>query len=89
MKLTRRKLIKGNDWKVWEKSEWNLLNQYEAQGMFVPPIRVDTAEATFNLVWMNVIKELDNHKNACCTCYGSPRSCQVCVLDYTHANCVD
>jgi hypothetical protein len=33
-KLTRGKLLKQDDWEEWEKSEFQQLDQYEAQGMF-------------------------------------------------------
>ena len=46
-------------------------------------------DAIFNLVWTYVVKELDKRKKARCTCDGSTRGGQVCVLDYTYANCVD
>jgi len=57
--------------------------------MFGKPVRVDSNEAVFNLVWTYVIKELNKWKKARCTCDGSPRSGQVRVLDHTYANCID
>ncbi|KAL7526038.1 hypothetical protein ACHAXR_001283, partial [Thalassiosira sp. AJA248-18] len=89
MKLTRGKLLKTDDWDIWQRSEWTQLEQYEKQGMFGTPTRVDSAGAVFNLVWTYVIKELDKRKKARCTCDGSTRAGQVRVLDYTYANCVD
>ena len=35
--LTRANLLKQQDWKEWEQSEFLQLNQYEQQGMFDPP----------------------------------------------------
>ena len=89
MKLTRGKLLKDKEWTVWQGSEYKQLDQYEEQGMFGTPTKVDDKGAIFNLVWTYVIKELDNRKKARCTCDGSTRAGQVRVLDYTYANCVD
>ena len=89
MKLTRGKLLKADDWDNWRLSEWTQLDQYDGQGMFGDPVKVDSDEAVFNLVWTYVIKKLDKRKKARCTCDGSTRSGQVWVLDYTYANCVD
>lgn len=57
--------------------------------MFGDPVRVESTEAVFNLVWTYVIKELDKRKKARCTCDGSTRAGQVRILDHTYANCVD
>jgi hypothetical protein len=38
MRLTRGKLIKQPDWEDWQQSEFLQLDQYEAQGMFGPPV---------------------------------------------------
>ena len=87
-KLTRSKLIKGDDWVEWQQSEFAQLDQYEAQGMFGTPVTGHTDLSIFSLVWSYAVKELDKRKKARCTCDGSPRS-QVKVLDHTYANCVD
>ena len=89
MKLTRGKLIKGPDWEEWQHLEWKQLDQYYKQGMFEQPVKLDSTEAVFNLVWTSVVKELDKRKKACCTCDGSTRAGQVRVLDHTYANCID
>ena len=89
MKLTRGKLLKDPDWSEWQQSEWKQLDQYYDQGMFGKPVRIDSTEAVFNLVWTYVVKELDKRKKARCTCDGSTRSGQVRILDHTYANCVD
>ena len=89
MRLTRGKLQDTDHWTEWQQSEWQQLDQYEQQHMFGDPIRVDSNEAVFNLVWTYVVKELDQRKKARCTCDGSTRGGQVRVLDYTYANCID
>ena len=40
MKLTRGKLLKDEDWDIWQRSEFTQLDQYEAQGMFGDPVPV-------------------------------------------------
>ena len=87
-KLTHGKLLKQPGWSEWRASEWTQIDQYYDQGMFGKPVRVDSNEAVFNLVWTYVIKELDKRKQACCTCDGSPRSGQVRVLNQTYDNCI-
>ncbi len=39
-KLTRGKLLQADDWDEWEKSEWQQLDQYEAQGMFGEVVKI-------------------------------------------------
>ena len=70
-------------------SEFLQLDQYELQGMFSNPVLVDKGYAVFNLVWTYVVKELDRHKKAQCTCDGSTCGGQVRILDYTYANSPD
>ncbi len=36
-----------------------MLDQYKAQGLLGKPVKVDSSEAVFNLVWTYVVKELD------------------------------
>ena len=57
--------------------------------MFGLPVAVESNKAVFNLVWLYSIKAVDGRKKARCTCNGSTRSGQVCILDKTYANCVD
>ena len=66
-----------------------MLDQYEAQGLFGAPVPATNTDTIFNLVWTYVVKELDKHKKARCTCDGSTQGGQVRVLDFTYANCVD
>ena len=66
-----------------------MLDQYETQGRFGAPVPATNKDAIFNLVWTYVVKELDKHKKARCTCNGSTHGCQVCVLDFIYTNCVD
>ncbi len=89
MQLTHGKLLKTVEWGEWQQSEFTMLDQCKAQGLFGTPVKVDSNEAVFNLVWTYVVKELDTRKKAQCTCDGSPRSGQVRVLDHTYPNCVN
>jgi hypothetical protein len=86
MKLTHGKLLRQDDWSEWQTSEFLQLDQYDSQDMFGSPEAVESNEAVFNLVWSYGIKALDARKKARCTCDGSPRSGQVCILDETYAN---
>ena len=89
MKLTRGKLLREDDWDIWQRSEFTQLDQYDAQGMFGDPVPVTNKGAVFNLVWSYVVKELDKRKKARCTCDRSTRAGQVRVLDHKYANCVN
>jgi hypothetical protein len=86
MRLTRSKLMKTADWNEWQQSEFTMLDQYKAQGLSGTPVKVDSNEVVFILVWTYVVKELDKHKKARCTCDGSIRSGQGRVLDHTYKN---
>ena len=57
--------------------------------MFGDPVPVIDKGAVFNLVWTYNIKELNEQKKVQCTCDGSTRARQVCVLDHTYAKCID
>ena len=89
MKLTRGKLLRGNEWEAWHSSEWKQLDQYDAQGMFGDPVRLVTKDTTFRLVWTYREKVLDKRKKARCACDGSPRAGQVRILGPTYAGCID
>jgi hypothetical protein len=89
MKLTRGKLRQQKDWDEWHRAEWTQLDQYEDQGMFGDPVRIDDERLIFYLVWTYVEKVLDKRKKARCTCDGSTRAGKVRILDHTYANCVD
>jgi hypothetical protein len=89
MQLTQGKLLKTVEWSESQQSEFTMLDQYKAQGLFGKPVKVDNNEAVFNLVWTYVVKELDKHNKARCTCNGLTQGGQVCILDHTYANFVD
>jgi hypothetical protein len=59
MKLTRRRLLKQDNWTDWQESEFLQLNQYWDQGCLGPPTFVDTEDAVFHLVWTYNIKAVD------------------------------
>ena len=59
MQLTRGKLLKDEDWDIWQKSEFTQLDQYEAHGIFGVPVPVIDKGAIVNLLWSYVVKELD------------------------------
>ena len=62
MKLTQGKLLQQNDWSEWQDSEYLQLDQYDAQGMFGPPVAAKEGDAIFHLVWTYAIKTLDDRK---------------------------
>ncbi len=64
MRLTRGKLKVTPDWDEWQQSEFTMLDQYKAQGLFGAPVTATNTDAIFNLVWTYVVKELDKCKKA-------------------------
>jgi hypothetical protein len=89
MRLTRGQLLKQDDWKDWQNSEYLQLNQYWDQGCLDMPTAVDQDDAVFYLVWTYNIKAVDGRKKARCVCDGSSRSGLVKIHDKVYANCVD
>ena len=49
------------EWGEWQQSEFTMLDQYEAQGLFGTPVKVESNEAVLNFVWTYMVKELDMH----------------------------
>ena len=89
MRLTRGRLLKQEDWKDWQNSEYLQLNQYWDQGCLGMPSVVDQDDIVFHLVWTYNIKAVDGRKKARYVCNGSSQSGSVKVLDKVYANCVD
>jgi hypothetical protein len=89
MCLTRRRLLKQDDWTDWQDSEYLQLNQYDSQRIFSDPVAVDKDDAVIHLVWTYNVKALDGHTKARCVCDGSSHLGSVQVLNKTYANCVD
>ncbi len=58
MGLTQGKLFKTAEWSEWQQSESTMLDQFEAQGLFGKPVKVDSNEEVFNLVWTYVVNSL-------------------------------
>ena len=64
MKLTRGKLRKQDDWNEWKESEYLQLDQYKKQYMSGAPVKTDTTDNVFDLVWTYVEKVPDKRKKA-------------------------
>ena len=64
MRLTRGKLKVTQDWDEFQQSEFTMLDEYEAQGLFGAPILATNTDAIFNLVWSYMVKELDKRNKA-------------------------
>ena len=88
-KLTRRTLLKQDDWQEWRKAEHTQLDNYETQFMFGTPCPPTKSSAVFNLIWSYAVKVEDGRRKARCTCDGSTRSGQVRVLDHVYANSLE
>ena len=67
-KLTHGRLMRRDDWKDWEQSEFLQLDQYEIQDMFSDPTMLPPNE-TFNvlpMIWNYLIKKLRYEKGTLC-----------------------
>ena len=62
IKLTRGKLLKYDDWDVWQQSEFTQLDRYDAQKLFRDPVPDTDKGSAFNLVWSYVVKVLEKRK---------------------------
>jgi hypothetical protein len=89
MRLTRRRLLKQDNWSDWQHSEFIQLNQYTNQVCSRVPTSVDKEDAVFHLVWTYNIKSVDGRKKARCMCDGSTRSGLVKILDNAYTNCIN
>ena len=87
-KLTRRILMKRDDWHEWKKSEAKQLDQYEQQGMFSEPVPRPIKANILNLLWTYLIKA-DGTKKARCCCNGNPGHKGSITLAHTYAACVE
>ena len=87
-KLTRKLLMKRDDWNDWKKSEAKQLNQYEQQNMFGEPEPRPTKANILNLLWTYLIK-MDGTKKSRCCCNGNPGRKGSITRSYTYAACVE
>ena len=87
-KLTRRILMKRDDWNEWQASEAKQLNQYVEQGMFGEPEPRPSRANILCLIWTYLIKTDGTKKSRCC-CNGNPGRKGSITLDHTYAACVE
>jgi dUTP pyrophosphatase len=86
-KLTRKKLMKQDDWPDWEASEANQLDQYEKQKMFSSPCPLPPHANVLPFLWTYLVKD-DGTKKARCVCNGAPSKGTV-TLGPTYAGSLD
>mmetsp|Transcript_12630 Transcript_12630/g.36754 ORF Transcript_12630/g.36754 Transcript_12630/m.36754 type:complete len:1246 (+) Transcript_12630:2039-5776(+) len=85
-KLTRRVLLRRDDWPEWQQAEFKQLDQYESQGMFGVPCAPPSDAAVFHWVWVYVIKIHEGHrKKARAVCDGSTRGGNAKIFGHTYA----
>jgi len=87
-KLTRRILMKRDDWNDWKQSEAKQLEQYKQQGMFGEPEPRPNKANILSLLWTYLIKS-DGTKKARCCCNGNPGRRGSITLAHTYAACVE
>ena len=88
-KLTRRILIKQDDWEDWKQSEWKQLDQYEAQDTFREPCILPSGSNCLSLLWTYLIKDVSGIKKARCVCNGRPNNPGTVTWGHTYAKALD
>ena len=87
-KLTRRYLLKQDDWDDWKNSEFKQLDQYYAQNTLGKPTKLPPGANLLPLLWTYLIKD-DGTKKARCVCNGSPRMRGSVTLANTYAGSLE
>ena len=88
-KLTRRVLLKQDDWDDWKLSEWKQLDQYEAQDTFGEPCILPGGANCLSLLWTYLIKDGSGIKKARCVCNGRPNNPGTVTWGHTYAKALD
>ena len=88
-KLTRRILLKQDDWDDWKNSEWKQLDQYEAQDTFGEPCILPRGANCLSLLWTYLIKDGSGIKKARCVCNGRPNNPGTVTWGHTYAKALD
>jgi hypothetical protein len=86
-KLTRKKLLKQEDWSDWEASETKQLDQYKKQNMFSVPCPLPPHANVLTFLWTYLVKD-NGTKKARCVCNGVPSKGTV-TLGPTYAGSLD
>jgi hypothetical protein len=74
VKLTRRSLLRTEEWPEWQAAEHKQLDAYHKQGMFGTPCEPTPDASVFFWVWVYLIKPHENNrKKARAVCDGSTR----------------
>lgn len=87
-KLTRRYLLRQDDWDDWKNSEFKQLDQYRAQNTLGLPTKLPPGANLLPLLWTYLIKD-DGTKKARCVCNGSPRMRGSVTLANTYAGSLE
>ena len=89
--LTRSKLLKQDDWKEWELSEFLQLDQYERQQMFGKPGPLPNHLDKYSIlpmIWVYIVKSC-GRKKARCVANGAPHLKGTITLANTYAACLE
>ena len=89
--LTRKQLMRQDDWSEWEASEWLQLDQYQRQHMFSSPGPIPSDIQDYSIlpmIWVYLIKT-DGRKKARCVANGAPHLKGTITLANTYAACLE
>jgi hypothetical protein len=86
--FTLSQLRKRSDWPAWLESQYKMLNQYRAQGMFSEPMPLPSNSNALRMLWIYLQKH-DGTRKSRMVCNGSPRQKGTITLGHTYANSLE
>lgn len=86
--FTLSQLRKRSDWPAWLESQYKMLNQYRAQGMFSEPMPLPSNSNALRMLWIYLQKHNGTRKSRM-VCNGSPRQKGTIMLGHTYANSLE
>ena len=87
-KLTRTKLMKMDDWSLWEALEWKQLDAYSDQKTFDPPETTTKRFILLSLISTYLVKD-DGQRKARCVCNGSKNMRGSVTMAETYASALE
>jgi hypothetical protein len=85
--FTLQQLKVRQDWPQWQEARYKMLDNYQEQEMFGPPMQPPKGVNIHHMLWRCMIKMCRTRK-ACMVCDGAPKQGTI-KLGYTFANSVD
>jgi dUTP pyrophosphatase len=81
-------LKKRPDWPEWQQSQYLMLDQYMAQGMFGAPMPLPKNANVFRMLWTYLLK-IDGTQKSRMVCDGNPALQRHLTIGHTYTNSLD